>query len=216
MNRRGPPPSLPLDFTAPAPAAAPTEPPRPLSVGDLGRALKRSLEGSFESPVWVVGEVTGARPATSGHLYFAFKDEREEASIDVAIYKTSLTPRIRAMVVDGARLRLRGRPSFWAPRGRLQFAADRAEPVGRGALLEALERLKAKLAAEGLFDAQLKRPIPAEPRIIGVVTSRTGAVIHDICKVAFRRGSAHVLLAPALVQGAGAALSIRRALAALS
>jgi exodeoxyribonuclease VII large subunit len=218
---------LPLDFTPrpvverpnetsadPLPAAKP-EPPRPLTVGELGRVLKRSLDGTFESAVWVVGEVTGARPATSGHLYFAFKDEHEEACVDVAIYKTNLTPNVRAMVKDGARLRLRGRPSFWAPRGRLQFVADRVEPVGRGALLEALERRKAKLAAEGLFDPKRKRRLPTEPRIIGVVTSKSGAVIHDICRVAFQRGGARVLLAPALVQGAGAPASICRAIAAL-
>jgi exodeoxyribonuclease VII large subunit len=210
--------SLPLDFT---PRAAPPPPPQPevpraLTVGELDRAIKRSLDASFEAPVWVEGEVTGARPATSGHLYFGFKDDREDAAIDVAIYKASLTPRVRAMIVDGARIRLHGKPAFWAPRGRLQFVADRADPVGRGALLEALERLKAKLTAEGLFDVAKKRPLPVEPRIIGVVTSRTGAVIHDICKVAFRRGGASVLLAPALVQGAGAAASIRRAMAALA
>jgi exodeoxyribonuclease VII large subunit len=213
-----PPPSLSFDFTPrapPEPAAGVTEP-RVLTVGELDRAIKRSLDASFAEPVWVEGEVTGARPAASGHMYFGFKDDREDAAIDVAVYKASLTPRLRALVVDGARVRLRGRPSFWAPRGRLQFVADRVEAVGRGALLEALERLKAKLAAEGLFDAGRKRPIPADPRVIGVVTSRTGAVIHDICKVAFRRGGARVLLAPALVQGAGAAASIRQALAALA
>jgi exodeoxyribonuclease VII large subunit len=185
-------------------------------VSELGRAVRGSLDRAFDSPVWVEGEVQGARPATSGHLYFSFKDEREEASVDVAIYKTSVTPRVRAMIVDGARIRLRGRPSFWVPRGRLQFVADRAEQAGRGALLEALERLKTKLGKEGLFDPRSKRAIPKEPRIIGVVTSKTGAVIHDICTVAFRRGAARVLLAPAQVQGAGAALSIRRALVALS
>jgi exodeoxyribonuclease VII large subunit len=203
--------SLPFDFAAPK-----AEVPRALTVAELDRAIKASLDVSFESSVWVEGEVTGARPATSGHLYFCFKDEREDASIDVAIYKTNLTPRTRALIVDGARIRLRGKPTFWAPRGRLQLVVDRVEAVGRGALLEALERLKAKLAAEGLFDAQAKRAIPKEPRVIGVVTSKTGAVIHDICKVAFRRGGARVLLAPALVQGAGAAASIRRAMVELS
>jgi exodeoxyribonuclease VII large subunit len=204
-------PSLPFDFSPPK-----AEEPRALTVAELDRAIKRSLDASFESSVWVEGEVTGARPATSGHLYFCFKDEREDASIDVAIYKTNLTPRTRALVVDGARIRLRGKPTFWAPRGRLQLVVDRVEAAGRGALLEALERLKAKLAAEGLFDPDAKRPIPKEPRVIGVVTSRTGAVIHDICKVAFQRGAARVLLAPALVQGAGAASSIRRAMLELS
>jgi exodeoxyribonuclease VII large subunit len=212
--------SLPLGFGS-APPEGRVSPPQPearraLSVAELGRAIKQSLDASFDAAVWVEGEVTGARPATSGHLYFCFKDEREDASIDVAIYKTSLTPRTRAMIADGARVRLRGRATFWAPRGRLQFVADRVEAKGRGALLEALERLKAKLAAEGLFDPEAKRPVPVEPRVIGVVTSKTGAVIHDICKVAFRRGGARVLLAPALVQGAGAAASIRRALAELS
>ncbi|MFO0677815.1 MAG: exodeoxyribonuclease VII large subunit [Polyangiaceae bacterium] len=209
--------SLTFDFTPKAEPAveAPKEPPV-LSVGDLDRAIKGALEGSFEAPVWVQGEVTGARPAASGHLYFALKDEDEDASIDVAMYKTSLTARSRALVVDGARVRLRGRPSFWAPRGRLQFVADRAEAEGAGALQEALEKLRAKLAAEGLFDPAKKRPLPEAPRIVGVVTSRTGAVIHDICKVAFRRGGARVLLAPALVQGAGAAESIRAALEKLA
>ena len=210
--------SLPFDFTerAAPEKAAEAEPPRALTVGELDRSIKRSLDVAFDVPVWVEGEVIGARPASSGHLYFTFKDEREDASIDVAIYKTNLTPRVRSMVVDGARIRLRGKPTFWAPRGRLQFVAERAEPVGRGALLEALERLKTKLTAEGLFDPANKRAIPVEPRTSGVVTSKTGAVIHDICKVAFRRGGANVLLAPALVQGAGAAASIRRALVELS
>jgi exodeoxyribonuclease VII large subunit len=114
---------------------------------------------------------------------------------------------VRALLTDGARIRLRGRPTFWAPRGRLQLVCDRAAPAGRGALLEALEKLKAKLAAEGLFAPERKRAIPKEARTVGVVTSETGAVIHDICKVAFRRGGAHVLLAPAQVQGAGAAVT---------
>ena len=73
---------------------------------------------------------------------------------------------MRALCIDGARIRLRGKPTFWAPRGRLQFVAERAQAAGRGALLEALEKLKAKLAAEGLFDRERKRPLPAEPRIV--------------------------------------------------
>jgi exodeoxyribonuclease VII large subunit len=214
-------PTLPLDFTVrppeePAKAPALRKPaddgPRVMSVAELDRAIRRSLEEQFAIPVWVEGEVAGARPAPSGHMYFALKDEREEASIDVAMYKMSLTPRSRALIVDGARIRLRGRPSFWAPRGRLQFIADRAEPVGRGALLEALERLKTKLQSEGLFAPERKRALPAEPRVVGVITSKAGAAIHDICKVAFCRGGARVLLAPAQVQGAGAAESLVNAL----
>jgi exodeoxyribonuclease VII large subunit len=183
-----------------------------MTVAELDRAIKRSLEGAFIDAVWVEGEVSGARPAASGHLYFSLKDEREDAAIDAVMYKTSITQRARALLVDGARVRLRGKPTFWPPRGKLQFVADRAEAIGRGALLEALEKLKAKLQAEGLFAPERKRALPAEPRIIGVVTSAGGAVIHDVCKVAFRRGGARILLAPALVQGFGAAESIRRAL----
>ncbi len=201
--------------TAPAPSEPKPEPPRALTVAELDRAIKGSLDETFARPVWVCGEVTGARPASSGHLYFALKDEDEDATIDVVMYKTNVTPRARALVKDGARIRLRGRPTFWAPRGKLQLVCDRADAAGRGALLEALEKLKAKLAAEGLFAQERKRPLPAEPRTVGVVTSATGAVIHDICKVAFRRGGARVLLAPAVVQGDGAPESIRRALAML-
>ena len=122
---------------------------------------------------------------------------------------------MRALCVDGARLRLRGKPTLWAPRGRLQLIADRLQATGRGALLEALERLKVKLAAEGLFAQERKRAVPGEPRVIGVVTSASGAVIHDVCRVAFRRGGARILLAPAQVQGPAAVESICRALAQL-
>jgi exodeoxyribonuclease VII large subunit len=162
--------------------------------------------------VWVEGEVVGARPASSGHLYFTLKDQTEDASIDVVMYRASLTQRTRALVTDGARLRTRGRPQLWTARGRLQLTADRIEAAGKGAILEAIEKLKEKLASEGLFDPERKRPLPKDPRTIGIVTSAGGAVIHDICKVAARRGGAHLLLAPARVSGMGAAESITRAL----
>ncbi len=219
--------NLTFDFTAPAvdsqpppeAKAAPKKPvdeaPRVLTVAELDRAIRGTLERSFAASTLVEGEVTGARAAPSGHIYLCLKDEEEEATIDVVIYKSSLTPRMRALLVDGARVRMRGRPTFWPPRGKLQFVADRADATGKGALLEALERLKAKLAAEGLFAAERKRTLPIEPRVLGVVTSANGAAIHDVCRVAFRRGGARILLAPALVQGVGAADSIRRALLAL-
>ena len=206
--------SLTLDFSAPPPPPKP-DPPRALSVSELDRAIRESLELSFDLPLWVEGEVTSTRPAPSGHVYFCLKDEKDDASIDAVIYRTSLTPRGRALLKDGARVRLRGRPTFYAPRGRLQLVADKVEAVGRGAILEALERLKEKLAAEGLFAPERKRALPTDPRIIGVVTSPTGAVIHDVVKVAFRRGGARILLAAARVQGDGAAESILRALRAI-
>lgn len=200
--------SVPAAVPAPAADAAPEV----FSVGALGRLLGRTLDRAFAEAVWVEGEVSGARPAPSGHLYFSLKDEEEDASIDVVLYRTNVMPRTRTLVKDGARVRVRGKPSYWSPRGRLQFVGDRLEPTGKGALLEALEKLKQKLAAEGLFAPEKKRALPHEPRVVGVVTSAAGAVIHDICKVAFRRGGAHVLLAPAQVQGAFAAESVRRAL----
>jgi exodeoxyribonuclease VII large subunit len=207
--------SLSLDFTA-RPARPAEEEPRPLTVGELDRTIKGAVEGAFQGAVWVEGEVTDSRPAPSGHLYFCLKDEREDASIDAVVYRSNVTPRMRQLCVDGARIRLRGRPTLWVPRGRLQFVADRVQAAGRGALLEAIERLKAKLASEGLFAPERKRPLPGDPRIVGVVTSPTGAVIHDVCRVAFRRGGARILLAPAQVQGSGAAESICRAITLLA
>ena len=202
--------SLSFDFRVPS--TQPAGEPRPLTVGELDRAIKAAIDDGFPSVVWVEGEVADARPAPSGHLYFCLKDEREEASIDVVVYRSNVTPRMRQLCVDGSRVRLRGRPTLWSPRGRLQFIGDRLQAAGRGALLEAIERLKTKLAAEGLFAPARKRLLPREPRIVGIVTSPTGAVIHDVCRVAFRRGGARILLAPAQVQGAGAVESICRAL----
>jgi exodeoxyribonuclease VII large subunit len=204
-------PTLSFDFT-PRPTKPEDDEPRALSVAELDRAIKDALDGAFAGAVWVEGEVRDARPAPSGHLYFCLKDEREDASIDAVVYRSSVTPRMRQLCVDGARVRLRGKPTLWAPRGRLQLVADRLQAAGRGTLLEAIERLKAKLAAEGLFAPARKRPLPDEPRIVGVVTSPAGAAIHDVCRVAFRRAGARILLAPAQVQGSGAAESICRAM----
>src|SRR5262249_61017993 len=123
--------------------------------------------------------------------------------------------RSRRLLTDGARVVLVGRATVYVPRGRLQFTAELARPAGRGATLEALEQLKEKLAAEGLFAQERKRPLPSDPAVIGVVTSADGAAIHDIVKVAFRRGPIRILLARTPVQGAGAAQRIARAIALL-
>ena len=197
-----------------APAGAPrSESERDvLSVAELGRLVSRGVERAVPRVVWVEGEVVNAKAAPSGHLYCTLKDQAEDAAIDVVMYRANVTNRIRAMVKDGARVRVRGRPGFWAQRGKLQLTGDRVELAGRGAILEAIEKLKEKLAAEGLFEPARKRPLPKDPRTIGVVTSAGGAEIHDICKVAARRGGAHVLLAPARVQGMGAAESVTRSL----
>src|SRR6185295_15093977 len=134
---------------------------RVYSVADLDRRLKRAVE-TATADVWVEGEVSGAKPAPSGHVYFCLKDEREDAVIECVMYRSS-PYRARRLVADGARLQLRGRATVWAPRGRLQFMGDLARPAGRGALLEALEILKQKLQAEGVFALERKRALPVHP-----------------------------------------------------
>jgi exodeoxyribonuclease VII large subunit len=183
---------------------------RVITVAELGRLLKHAIEGATESQ-WVEGEVASFKRAASGHVYFSLRDEREDASIDCVMYRLE-AQRARSILADGARVQLLGRSTLWVPRGRLQFAAVRCRPVGRGALLEALERLKQRLASEGLFAETRKRPLPARVNVLGVVTSAHGAAFQDICTVAFRRGGARVVLSPALVQGDGAPESIVRAI----
>ncbi|MCU0692849.1 MAG: exodeoxyribonuclease VII large subunit [Polyangiaceae bacterium] len=182
----------------------------PLSVAELDRRLRRVVESSTVG-AWVQGEIGGLKIAASGHAYFALKDEHEDAMIDAVAYRDSAL-RAQRLLQNGARVVVRGKATVWAPRGKLQLVVDAVRPAGRGALLEALEKLKLKLAAEGLFDAQRKRPVPRDARAIGVVTSSGGAVIHDIIQVAFRRASPRILLAPAVVQGEEAAASIVAAL----
>lgn len=195
--------------------AAPASEPRVFSVADLGRAMSTAMARTFDGDIWVEGELQQAKQGTGGHVYLGLKDPKEQARIDVTIFRQNLTERARELLEPGTRVKIRGRPSFYAPQGRVQFVGNRVEATGEGALLLALERLKKKLAAEGLFARERKRALPGEPRRIGVVTSRQGAVLHDICKVAFRRGGARILLANAQVQGAGAAESIVRAIARL-
>ncbi len=181
-----------------------------LSVAEVSRRLRRAVEAAG-ARLWVQGEVTGAKLAASGHLYFSLKDEREDALLECVMYRVAAMRFARA-ITDGARVEVRGSASFFVPRGRVQLIADAARPRGRGALLEALEALKQRLAAEGLFRAEKKRSLPTSPRIVGVVTSATGAAVHDIARVAARRGGARLLVARASVQGAAAPAEIVRAL----
>jgi exodeoxyribonuclease VII large subunit len=181
-----------------------------ITVAELDRRLRRAVEGASDA-AWVEGEVASLKRAPSGHVYFTLKDEREDAVIDCVMYRFDAM-RSRRVLTEGARLQLRGRATVWAPRGRLQFVGTLARLAGRGELLLALEKLKEVLAKEGLFDPARKRPLPSSPRIIGVVTSASGAAFHDIRSVAFRRGGVRLVLASALVQGEGAAPSIVDAL----
>ncbi|MCL2823287.1 MAG: exodeoxyribonuclease VII large subunit [Polyangiaceae bacterium] len=196
----------------PTPTAVATEP-TTLSVAELDRRLRTAVEGASVG-AWVQGEVRGLKVAASGHVYFTLKDEHQDAMIEAVAYRDDAI-RARRVLCEGARVIVRGKATVWAPRGRLQFVVETARACGRGALLEALEKLREKLRAEGLFDHARKQAIPTDARSIGVVTSSSGAVIHDIIKVAFRRGSPRILLAPAQVQGEEAPRSIMAALSML-
>ena len=181
-----------------------------LSVARLDRMLKRLVEGATTN-VLVRGEVSGLSRAGSGHLYFSLKDEKEDALIDCVMYR-SAPAKARRVLNNGECAVLTGRVTIYPPRGRMQFVADDVLGTARGALLEALEKLKAKLAAEGLFDEKHKKPLPSDPRRIAVLTSRAGAAIHDVVRVAFRRGRVKILLVPTPVQGMGAAERIADAI----
>jgi len=182
--------------------------PKIYSVPELVNRAHRCIEQNFNG-VHVEGEVTNLRVVSSGHAYFTLTDGG--ALLPCAMWRSAMQ-RLRFRLQDGQRLRVFGRPGIYAAQGKFQLYAERAEPAGQGALLVQLERLKAKLAAEGLFAPQRKRPIPRWPTRIGVVTSPTGAAIHDILKVARRRCPVQILLAPAQVQGDAAPMSLVQAL----
>src|SRR5216684_4016257 len=174
----------------------------PLSVSEFTAAIRGALEKQFAS-VWVEGEISNFRAHNSGHWYFTLKDEF--AQLRSACYRSS-NQRIRFRPEDGLQVRARGRLSVYKPKGEYQLIVETLEPVGAGALQLAFEQTKARLQAEGLFAAELKRAIPFFPRRVGVVTSLSGAAIRDIINVISRRTrSVHVLFAPARVQGEGAA-----------
>src|ERR1041385_2164083 len=182
---------------------------RPISVSELTTQIRATLENRFMG-VWVEGEISNFRAHNSGHWYFTLKDEF--AQVRAACYRSS-NQRIRFCLEDGMLVRARGRLSVYEPKGEYQLIADSLEPVGAGALQLAFEQTKARLQAEGLFAAELKRAIPLFPKRIGVVTSENGAAIRDIVNVISRRTrSVHILIASARVQGEGASHEIVRAI----
>lgn len=183
--------------------------PKPQSVTELNLDIKAALESRFNN-VWVEGEISNFSVASSGHWYFSLTDG--SSFIKAACFKGT-NWRIRFKPFDGLQVRVRGSITSWERRSEYQLAVESLQPVGEGALTVAFEQIKAKLAKEGLFDESLKRPIPAYPRRIGVVTSPTGAAIHDILHVLSRRArSVHVVLIPAQVQGETAGEQIARAI----
>jgi exodeoxyribonuclease VII large subunit len=186
-----------LTFQAPARKIYP--------VGELVAAVRTQVEGAF-TDVYVEGEISNYRPASSGHLYFTLKDG--SAQLRVVMWRTQARL-LRFKPDNGLQVIARGRVTIYDERGDLQFQAEYLEPKGAGALQIAFEQLKTKLAAEGLFDAGRKKPIPSLPRRIGVVTSPRGAAIQDMLNILHRRHeSVNVLIYPAQVQGDAAASEV--------
>ncbi len=178
-----------------------------MSVGELSGKLKRMVEGEF-GHVRLRGEISGYKRATSGHVYLCLKDE--SAVIDGVMWKGSAGS-LAFRPEDGIEVVATGRLTTFPGRSKYQIVIERMELAGAGALMALLEKLKAKLAGEGLFDAAAKQPLPFMPRVIGVVTSPTGAVIRDILHRLEDRCPTHVLVWPVKVQGAGAAEEVAAA-----
>ena len=187
---------------------------RVLTVTDLNEYVRLALASDpLLQDIRLSGEISNFKRATSGHLYFSLKDEG--ARIDCVMFRSSAWT-LKFAPRDGMHVVLTGSVSLYAQTGRYQFYATGMREGGVGALYKAFERLKAKLQAEGLFDPAKKKPLPLLPGGVGIVTSPTGAVIHDICQVSLRRNpGVQLYLYPSAVQGQGAEKEIVRAIKAL-
>ncbi len=183
--------------------------PHVFSVSELLRDVRACLERGFPT-VWVSGEISNFSRPRSGHWYFTLKDDRGQ--LRCAMFRSD-NRRLDFVPEDGMQVLVRGRLTLYEARGDFQMVVETLEEHGDGALQRAFERLKARLAAEGLFDEARKRPLPRLPRRIGVLTSPTGAAVHDILTVLRRRFPAvPVRIYPIPVQGEGAAEAIVAAL----
>jgi exodeoxyribonuclease VII large subunit len=200
-------PQLDLIFEEPRPAR------RIWPVRELVGQIRELVEREYVD-VWVEGEISNFRPAPSGHLYFTLKDA--DAQLPIVLFRRQAIL-LRFRPEDGLHVLVRGRISIYEQRGQLQLVAETMEPVGAGSLQLAFEQLKERLKTQGLFDSARKRPLPPYPRAVGIVTSRTGAVIRDFLNVVARRHSGlNVLLYPVSVQGDSAPAEIVRAIADLN
>ncbi len=180
-----------------------------LTISQLNRQAKRLLEGNFPA-VWVEGEISNLARPSSGHWYFSLKDSG--AQVRCAMFRTS-NARLRFQPEAGQLVRARAKLSLYEARGDYQLIVEHLEPAGDGALALAFEELKNKLQHEGLFDTDIKQQLPELPRHIAVITSPTGAAIHDILTVLARRFAAiAVTIFPTAVQGQGAAKQIATAI----
>ena len=178
---------------------------RSIVSAELTQAI-RGLLGSEFADVWVAGEISGSRLAPSGHYYFTLKDSDAQFAAPASAVRrgcSAFKPQ------DGVAVLARGRVDVYPPRGDYQLLVETLEPQGYGALQLAFEQLKRKLDDEGLFAAERKRPLPAVPRRIGIVTSPAGAAIRDMIHILDRRfPGVHIRLYPALVQGEGSAEAV--------
>lgn len=183
--------------------------PQALTVSQLTARLKTVMESSFRF-VWVTGEISNCKQASSGHIYFTLKDENAQMA---AIVWRSAAQRLRFQLKDGLKILAAGPIQLYEGRGQYQLIAETLEPLGVGALELAFRQLQQKLEAAGLFDVERKRPIPEFPRRIALVTSPAGAAVRDMLQVITRRWPrANVIIVPVPVQGAEAAPQIAAAL----
>jgi exodeoxyribonuclease VII large subunit len=179
-------------------------------VGDLVSEVRLHVERAY-GDLWVEGEISNLRPAPSGHVYFTLKDG--DAQLPAVLFRKQASL-LRFKPADGLHVLLRGKISIYEQRGQMQLVAEFLEPVGAGSLQIAFEQLKQRLQDRGLFDPARKKPLPAFPRCVGIVTSPTGAVIRDFVNIVNRRHAGlHVLLYPALVQGEAAAAEVAAGIA---
>jgi len=179
------------------------------SVSRLNSEVRAVLEGSFPL-LWVQGELSNLSQPASGHIYFTLKDEAAQVRCAMFRFKRRL---LQFKPANGEQVLIRARIGLFEPRGDYQLIAEHMEPAGEGALRVELERLKQRLAAEGLFDEVNKRPLPTFPRQVGLITSASGAALHDLLTVLRRRlPLLPVLIYPAQVQGEGAAATLIEAL----
>jgi exodeoxyribonuclease VII large subunit len=179
------------------------------TVSTLSEEIKTLLEAHFDF-VWVEGEISNFRSPISGHFYMVLKDEK--AQIRAVMFKPQ-TRYLKFMPQDGMKVIVRGRVAIYEPRGEYQVILDYMEPLGVGALALAFEQLKRKLAAQGIFDERIKKPLPFLPQRVAVITSPTGAAIRDFLKIIRRRfANLEIIVVPVKVQGEGAAAEMVEAL----
>ena len=183
--------------------------PRVYGVGELTEEIRSLLRNGYTA-ILVEGEIAGIKTSGAGHVYFAVRDE--QARLSCAMFRQKAM-RVQRFPAEGERVRLRGTIDVYPPRGDYQLIVEHIEAVGEGLLRERFEELKRNLKAEGLFDADRKRPLPVSPRVVGVVTSVQTAALRDVVRVMHdRMPSVKILVSPARVQGQGAARELSAAL----